>query len=243
MIYAISCSSYPNGVVLIDSNGKPSCDMIDWENYSFANEQKMISLYADESDLIQITGNRFMPGSAASMLFWYKTNMPDIYDQSIVFLFPKDYLTYRFSGQPITDPTDASYSQLLDIDTITWSEDLLARFAIPRSFCPEIVKCGTPLGHITAEAAMKTGLSPDTLVIQGASNKGAIELTSMITGDGDGVFTVNLSSQLQIHTSSAKIDPTGCAKLICSCIPEEYQLICNCRTSCTALNWFGSTVF
>ncbi|MFM5950261.1 MAG: FGGY family carbohydrate kinase, partial [Novosphingobium sp.] len=49
------------------------------------------------------------------------------------------WLAWNLTGRHVTDVTNASRTQLMDLETLDWSDDLLARFGIPRACLPQIL--------------------------------------------------------------------------------------------------------
>lgn len=58
----------------------------------------------------------------------------------------------------VTDVTNASRTLLMDLATLTWSDDLLEAFRIPRAMMPEIVSSSGLIGEVLDPAAL-SGLS------------------------------------------------------------------------------------
>ena len=58
------------------------------------------------------------------------------------------WLLWHLTGRHITDVTNASRTQLMNLHTLAWDPDLLAAFDIPAAVLPEIV----PSSHVYAEA-------------------------------------------------------------------------------------------
>src|ERR1700734_2478037 len=50
-------------------------------------------------------------------------------------------------GQHVTDPTNASRTMLMDLETLDWDDALLAFFGRPRSMLPKIVPPSAPAGY------------------------------------------------------------------------------------------------
>jgi sugar (pentulose or hexulose) kinase len=48
-----------------------------------------------------------------------------------------------------------------------WSDELLQRGAVPRSFMAPTAPCATGIGYVSAQAAAETGSSQDTSVVTG----------------------------------------------------------------------------
>jgi glycerol kinase len=67
------------------------------------------------------------------------------------------FLIWHLTGGPqgglhITDPTNASRTQLMNLRTLDWDPELLAAFDIPRQILPEIRSSSEPYGVATLEA-------------------------------------------------------------------------------------------
>ncbi|MBC7893114.1 MAG: glycerol kinase GlpK [Sphingobacteriaceae bacterium] len=54
-------------------------------------------------------------------------------------------------GQHLTDVTNASRTQLMDLKTLDWDEDLLAAFSVPRAMLPQIRPSSGLFGTVTSE--------------------------------------------------------------------------------------------
>jgi glycerol kinase len=67
------------------------------------------------------------------------------------------FLVWHLTGGPqgglhITDPTNASRTQLMNLRTLDWDPELLAAFDIPRQILPKIRSSSEPYGVATLEA-------------------------------------------------------------------------------------------
>ncbi|MCR3745463.1 glycerol kinase, partial [Actinomadura glauciflava] len=55
-------------------------------------------------------------------------------------------------GVHVTDPTNASRTMLMDLETVSWDDELLALFGIPRAMLPEIKPSSAPDAYGTTRA-------------------------------------------------------------------------------------------
>ena len=65
------------------------------------------------------------------------------------------FLTWHLTGGPdgglhITDVTNASRTQLMDLDTLSWDRELLDAFGIPEAMLPRICSSGEVYGTVKA---------------------------------------------------------------------------------------------
>ncbi len=62
------------------------------------------------------------------------------------------FLLWRLTGRHITDCTNASRTQLMNLETLDWDPELLSAFGIPRALLPEIRSSSEVYGEATLDA-------------------------------------------------------------------------------------------
>jgi glycerol kinase len=77
-------------------------------------------------------------GTVDSWLIWNLTGGPD-------------------GGVHVTDPTNASRTMLMDLDTLQWDDELMALFDVPRRMLPAIMPSSCPGGYGATRAAGPLG--------------------------------------------------------------------------------------
>lgn len=92
-----------------------------------------------------ITGLKLDPYFSSSKLLWIKRYLPEVWSKveagRVAIGTVDSYLIARISGGRlhVTDATNASRTQLCDIRTATWHEQLLELFEVPVTALPKIV--------------------------------------------------------------------------------------------------------
>ena len=64
----------------------------------------------------RITGHRLSASYSAAKLLWVRDNEPEVYEKTGKMLNAKDYIVFRLTGEFATDYSDASGTNLLDIE-------------------------------------------------------------------------------------------------------------------------------
>lgn len=59
-----------------------------------------------------------------------------------------EYILSRLGGRPVAELTNASHTQLLDLKTRTWSEEIFEVAGVPMETAPELVPSGTAVGRL-----------------------------------------------------------------------------------------------
>lgn len=98
-----------------------------------------------EKRIRKISGLGLDPYFSSSKLLWISKNEPEIWNRvrsgQLAIGTVDSYLLARLTNGKIhaTDASNASRTQLLDISSVTWSEELLDIFDVPLSALPEVV--------------------------------------------------------------------------------------------------------
>ena len=71
-----------------------------------------------------------------------------------------DLCHHALCGQANGEYTNASTTQLLDVRTRAWADDLFSRLSLPREIMPEVVPPGTDLGELRPALQRELGLGP-----------------------------------------------------------------------------------
>ena len=81
--------------------------------------------------------------SARLKLRWLLDNVPDARRRAeagdLAFGTIDSWLLWNLTGKHLTDVTNASRTQLMNLATLDWDDTLLAAFGIPRAVLPQIV--------------------------------------------------------------------------------------------------------
>lgn len=118
-----------------------------------------------------------------ALLAWVRDNEPSVYE-NIQYVFEcKDYVRFRLTGEARAEVTDYSGSGLMNLNTRSFDPELLAVFGLEavEHALPPLVLATEVAGHITKEAAEKTGLVEGTPVVGGMFDINACAVASGVT--------------------------------------------------------------
>lgn len=145
-IYAIGITNQRETVVAWSKKtGKPLYHAICWQCRRTANYCKKLK----NSPLAKIVKAKtgLMPDSyfSASKIKWLLKNVPAVQlalkKNDLLVGTIESYLTFKLTGgkSHVTDVTNASRTQLFNIHTLSWDNELLELFGIPKHILPTIV--------------------------------------------------------------------------------------------------------
>jgi glycerol kinase len=137
--------------------GKPLHNAIVWQDTRVADEVSRFAKEVGESFFRSRTGLPLSTYFSALKLRWLLENIAGARGQAesgeVLFGNIDSFLLWKLTGAEnkglhATDVTNASRTQLMNLDTLEWDEELLRAFAIPRQVLPQIRSSSEVYGHI-----------------------------------------------------------------------------------------------
>ena len=119
-------------------------------------------------EIYEITGIQFLPFNTLFQLVALE-GTPRLDAAETLLLIP-DLLCYWLSGRRVAEATNASTTQLLDVQSGRWSESLISRLGIPGTLFPDVIAPGDVVGGLLPHVAERTRLPASTPVIAVASH-------------------------------------------------------------------------
>lgn len=192
---------YGGSGIPLDEDMKAIRPCMIWMDRRAKDETEWVLEKIGEEKLLDITHNGADPYYGFTKILWYKNHEPENWRKTKLFLPPNDYVIYKLTGQIAIDYSSAgNIGGIFDMNTRTWSAELMEAMGIPASMMPEnIVESTDIIGGLTKEAAEELGLCEGMPVIAGGIDCGAANI-------GLGVFE---SGQY-----AAAIGTSMCAALI-----------------------------
>lgn len=148
---------------------------------------KLSEKYMSNSELYSITGIQFMDFNTVFQLLSLKENRPYILEEADTLLFMPDLFNYMLTGVKSTEYSIATTSQLVDLNTKTWSDEVIERFGFNKDLFTKIVPAGTVVGQLSDEICEELGV-PKADVIAVCAHDTQSAVTSSPTDSDDFIF-------------------------------------------------------
>lgn len=192
---------YGGSGIPLDENMEPVRPCMIWMDRRADEETKWVLENIGEEKLLEITQNGADPYYGYTKILWMKNHEPENWARTKLFLPPNDYVIYKMTGKVAIDYSSAgNIGGIFDMNTRTWSEELMDAMDIPMSMMPQnIVESTDIVGGLTAEIAAELGLCEGMPVIASGIDCGAANI-------GLGVFESGIYA--------AAIGTSMCAALI-----------------------------
>lgn len=241
-IAAVGLTGQMHGMVMLDEAGEVLRPSILWNDQRTQKQCDEMTEAVGFSRLIELTGNRALPGFTAPKILWVKEHEPDIYAKCAQVLLPKDYIRYKLTGTYATDLAGAAGTSLLNVANRQWSDDVLEMLDIPREWMPPVHEGTQITGEISAETAKITGLSAGTPVVGGGGDQaaGAVGM-GCVTPEKIGV-TVGTSGVVFAPLANYAFEPDGRLHAFCHAVPNQWHFMGVMLSAAGSLQWYHDTL-
>ncbi|EEJ70989.1 gluconokinase [Lactobacillus ultunensis] len=241
-ILAISWSSQMHSLIGLDQNNELLTNSITWADNcakSIVEDAKNKGL---AKKVYRKTGMPMHPMAPIYKLLWLKDQKSELFKQTQKWIGIKEYLIFRLTGKMITDTTMAAGTGMLNLNTLTWDQELLNIVGIKQAQLPEIAQPIEVISPIKIEYVQKLGINPDTKIILGASD-GYLSTIGVNAIDSDH-FALNIGTSGAVRTivDQPKIDEN--ASYFCYPIDQQHYLLGGpVNNGGIVFNWARQTLF
>jgi len=205
-IVAISFSGQMMCCSPIDEKGNPLYDAIIWSDQRAYKQRDRLSQEVGDKVAYKVTGTVFIANYLAAKVLWLQDNYPDVYKKTHKFLQPKDYIAYRLTGEFVTDYSDASGTNLFDIQKKAWSQDIISQINIDASKLPKPIPSTQIAGKLKKNVADELDLSEGIPVVIGGGDGPCATVGAGASKPGDCYNIYGTSSWTSVTTDTPLYD-------------------------------------
>lgn len=185
-VTGISLSLQGGTFVPVDQDFNPLVNARVWNDHRCKKEyEEFIAEVGEPSVMYQKTGWNLGKGLPALEIRWMKNNEKDLFDKTFMFLSVPSYVSYKMTGVPACDFSDAGIDQTGNVREEKYDPDILKFMGVTEEKLPKLVHTGDVIGHLTKEAAEALGLTTDCVLCAGAHDQYAVALGAGATHSGD----------------------------------------------------------
>jgi len=237
-IAAVGFSGQMHGAVFLDENGKPIRPAVIWADQRSAEQCRRIYDIVGRERLARLTLNPVAPGFMAASVMWIKENEPDTFARTRTVLLPKDYLRFRMTGNPASEPSDAASTLLFDTAKRRWSAELMDLLDLPMGILPPMRESAEVVGELTPRAARELGLAPGTPVTAGGGDQPVAAVANGVVEPGVLLATIGTGGQLFTPLEQPRFDPKLRTHTFCHALPDTWFIMGAMLSAGMSLKWF-----
>jgi xylulokinase len=215
----IGLAGQMHGLVVLGEHDEVLRPAILWNDQRTGAECEEIERRVGLERLLELTGNRALPGFTAPKLLWLQRHEPDVHARIRHVLLPKDYVRLRLTGERTTDAADASGTLLFDVANRRWSEEVCDALDVPLDWLPS--------AHESTEVATAGDQAAGALGV-GISAPGAL---SIVLGTSGVLFAV---------LPGYEVDPR--LHVFCHAVPGTWHAMGVMLSAAASLAWLRDVV-
>jgi xylulokinase len=210
-----------HGLVLLDASDRVLRPAILWNDQRTGAECAEIEERVGFSRLVELTGNRALPGFTAPKLLWVRRHEPEIWAQAAQVLLPKDYVRLRLTGDRAIDAAEASGTLLFDVAGRRWSEEVCEALEIPMEWLPA---------------------AHESTAIGGAGDQQAGALGVGVVGPGPLSVVLGTSGVVFAALPGYRADPEARVHVFCHAVPDTWEAMGVMLSAAGSLRWLRDAV-
>ena len=148
--------------VLLDNNDKILGDTVSYRDNRTANIPEEIFKFISKEEIYKRTGIQNLVFNTINQLYSIKKTS-NLFEKANTFLMIPDYFNFLLTGKKVNEYTNASTTQLLNLETSYWDFELLEKLGIPKNIFQPIVEAGTCIGFLKDENVKEIGFDLEVI--------------------------------------------------------------------------------
>jgi len=156
-IESIGIDTWAVDYTLIDIRGDKVGGVCAYRDHRTDDTMAKVFETLEPSLIYGITGIQFLQFNSIYQLYEHVREAPNHFKRAKQFLMMPDYLNYRLSGIAAVEYTNATSTQLLNVHTKDWDEELLKYIGVDSKLMSKPIEPGTILGELLEDYQLMTG--------------------------------------------------------------------------------------
>ena len=222
-VAAVSFSAQMQACLVVDRHGTPLRDAMIWADQRAQEEAKVLEEKIGARRMYKLTGHRVSACYSIEKLMWLKKHEPQVYAKTYKMLQAKDYVIHRLTGNFVTDYSDASGTNALDLRKLCWSQEILQAAGIDREKLPDLKKSTDIAGYVQERIAGECGLPAGTPIVCGGGDGPCSAVGAACIDDGELYLTYGTSAWIGGTTKEPFLDEDEILYCFAHVIPGKYM--------------------
>jgi len=236
-IACLTFSGQMMGCVPIDKNGEPLGRALIWADQRGIRQAERLISRLGEKYIYRTVGHRPSASYSAAKIMWIKDNEPDRFKKIYKVLNAKDFITARMTGNFYTDYSDASGTNLFDINNFTWSDEIIEAAGLVKNILPEAVPSTKIVGKLRKSEASELGLIEGIPIVIGGGDGCCAAAGAGVIAPGATYHYLGSSSWIGLATEKPIIDPQMRTFNWVHVVPRLYSPTGTMQTAGASYQW------
>lgn len=235
----ISVSSHTVTMLPVDQDGRPLRNAMTYQDSRSADELHYILDTMGYDRFVNTVGGQPSVAFLPCKLLWYRKYEPELFKKTACFLQASSFINFKLTGRMTMDIDQASRSQCLDMNTMSWSEEIGKIIGIDlERYLPKPQLVDEIIGFVTDQAAAQTGLVPGIPVVTGCSDAMASMYATGLSRLGEAGESSGTTSLVFIGSAEKSALNIPVVTRPCAIDGMPWVFDAPIQTSGAALKWF-----
>ncbi len=235
-VEAIALTSQRSSVLPVDKEGIPLHRTIMWQDTR--TEGICASLAGLNGLVYSRTGLRISPVFSAAKMRWFRDFLPSIYAGTHKMLGIQDYLLHLLTGRFCTDRSLASRTNLFNLDTLDWDQELVDAFGVERRLLCDLIDPGARAGGLRDSVASASGLAGGIPVFSCGGDQQCAALGMGLLDGAEAVVNTGTGSYVLGCSPIPVRDPAMGISCNVAAVPGTYIVEAAILAGGAAYRWF-----
>ncbi|KQR37475.1 xylulokinase [Microbacterium sp. Leaf159] len=210
-VQAVSVAAQCHGLVALDDENEVIRPAKLWNDTTSTPQLRELLKRLGSTNVIDRVGTLPTAAFTIGKIAWLAEQEPENFARTRHILLPHDYLTFRLTGNFVTDRSEASGTGYYDADRNVYLPEFLREISSNTPWEQMLPQVGRPddvAGYVTPAAAAELGITGQIPVGVGGGDQHAAAL-GLGVRTGDVVYSIGTSGVVSTVTNEAVRDETG----------------------------------
>lgn len=236
-IACIVFSGQMMGCVALDAAARPLRKAIIWADQRATAQERWLAERIAPETVYHLTGHRLSASYSLCKILWLRDHQPEIYQAAHKFVHAKDAMAARLTGAFVTEPSDASGTNLFNLEQGQWSENILEAAQLDPARLPELKKSTDVIGEVLPAAADELGVAAGTPVVIGGGDGSCAAAGAGVVQEGAAYNYLGSSAWISLATLKPVYDPGQQTFTFAHIVPGLFTPCGTMQTAGGAYQW------
>ncbi len=237
-ILALSLSTQGGTLIPVDADYKPVCNAISWMDHRAYKQAEQMRQSPYKDKIYEVSGWDIYDGLPLLCIVWLRENSSEVFESAKYFLFVNDFIIHKLTGKLCMDPSNAGITQLYNIASGQWDNDMLDIAGIAAEQLSPMQNSGFPVGKLTQQASEEIGLPDSVLVVNGAHDQYCAALGSGVLEKGDVMLSCGTAWVILGVIDQLKHDPLKRLSISPHVVPKRWGALKSMGAVGSCMEWF-----
>jgi xylulokinase len=243
---ALALSVQGEAIAPVDGGGTPMRPMILGMDTRTEAENAWLADRFGAETLFDRTGMPMHTVNTLPKMVWLKANEPEIWRTADQFLLYEDLFLRRLGGEPRISHCLASRTQMYDLDTGDWAEDILSECGIESWRLARLAPAdGGVVGTLRPELASELGIGNEVLLVSGGHDQACASVGAGVVEAGRAMVSTGTAEVVEVAMAAPTLDDTlrdGGISVYRHVVPGLYLAMTLNHSGGLLLRWFRDTL-